>query len=87
MSVSKILDYNCFPSSPRGYKWVPAREEVDIVFEKIFGREMRKNKELLLAQLPGANIKRIETVIVHVKCTFQKQLSIIGICRNTFNHF
>ena len=33
LSLSKIFYYNCF-SSPRGINWVPARVEVDIVYEK-----------------------------------------------------
>ena len=33
VSLRKLLYYNCF-SAHRGYKWVPARVEVDIVFEK-----------------------------------------------------
>ena len=35
VSLSKIHYYNCF-SSPRG-KWVPARVEVYIAYEKAFG--------------------------------------------------
>ena len=39
----------------QGYKWVPARIEVDIVYEKVYSynilhRELRKLKGIILAQ-------------------------------------
>ena len=37
--------YNCF-SSPRGYKWVPQRVEVDIVYERAFGAQLKVVRDL-----------------------------------------
>ena len=52
------------------YKWVPARVEVDIVYDKALGetRQPRavhspKVKGMLLANDQGTNVKSIETLL------------------------
>ena len=74
VSLSKTLYCDCF-SSPREYKWVPARVEVDIVFEKAFWalRQLRAvytpqgaEKDYRDDYWPsdqGADVKRIDTLL------------------------
>ena len=72
-SLSKTFYCHCF-SSPRGYKWVPARVEVDIVLEKAFGALRQSGlytpqgakKDYRNDFWPydlGTNVKRIDTLL------------------------
>ena len=59
--LSKILSHNCF-FPPRG-KWVPARVEVGIVYEKLRGmyslyRELRNIRVMVLALWPGVDFTK-----------------------------
>ncbi len=56
----------------QGYKWVPARVEVDIVFEKAFGKPQQPGlytpqgerlQECYWPNDQGTNVKRIETLL------------------------
>ena len=46
----------------KDYKWVPARVEVDIVFEKVFGAEKDYRNDYWPSD-QGTNVKRIEALL------------------------
>ena len=94
--LSKILYYHCF-SSPRGIKWIPARVEVDILFEKAFiaprqlrlytvlPRELRNITGMLLANDEGTYVKCTDPV--NVKSLYKSSLVIYNSIQKGYSQF